>query len=271
MAVTVSCKNTNKKYLKGNQRQWVEYVTCEKTEKCPLYADGKCACFRYLIGRNLTCPNGKWNRLEGYTSRSYEKFYKFQSLVEEKYKKTAEEFKEKLYVVADYVYVPLPFLDSWVSDTKVDGVVNDHFFKIEDFNEDLVEKLVTFVPKTIFYEPIKSYQNEDVPKFINQLKEEMPVIYGKWVRKYPETAQKYTDASNVGRTAYVSTLVDGSRIGDGWVINGDWLVKDKFDGYLFTGRFSSKNKLNVRVKIEDDMVAKVESDEQVDKNTKYVD
>lgn len=256
----------------GNNKQWVEYVTCDKTEKCPLYQEGKCACFIYLIGENQTCPNGKWNRLEGYTSRA-RKYADFASKARKDYAPTATEFKDKLCLVADYVYLPLPYLTGCRNEFKgiEDGrVVNKRFVKTEDFNEDFIEELVKFIPYAWLGGAITDYQNEHIPKFLQQLKEEMPVLYEIWAKKYPDTASKFKDVSPVGRTAYISTMPDGKI--HGWVKSGNTLTNDNFRGtFFFKGSFGSKKPLKVSVEITDDMVAEVTESMVVDENTKYVD
>ena len=265
--ITVSEWNTT--HVSGKTKQWAEYVTCDKTEECPLYKEGKCACARRIIGRNLTCPNGKWNYLKGYTSRSAKGYYKFATTVEENYKPTAKSQKEKIATVAGYVYIPVSFLTG--ARNEFDGVTNDRFFPIDEFNEDLVERLVKFTPMTWFdYAPISKYKEVELPKFMKQLKEEMPDLYKKWEKKYPDSALKFKDLSNVGRTAYISTMLDGA-ICNGWVKDGSCLKNDKLKDYFFSGKFNSKQDLVVQVKIAPDMVAKVDSDDFVNGYTKYVD
>lgn len=266
--VTVSAKNTDRLYLKGNTRAWVEYVECKKTDNCPLYAEGKCACWRYLIGRNLTCPNAEWHRKEGYTKRS-SKFYDFVDEVNNNYKPTAIEYKDKISVVADYVFLPINYLTGCMN--KLDDVVNDHFVPIDKFNADFVEKIIKFSPRSWFNQvPIMEYNKKELPVFVQQLKEEMPLIYGKWVHKYPETAEKYKNLSSIGRTAYVNTLPDGS-LGNGWYKKGDELYNIAYKNILFDGSFNSRRELEVRVGLEPDMTIKVTDKILTDENTKYVD
>ena len=268
--ITVSYKNTKPS---GNHKQWVEYVTCEKTEQCPLYKEnGKCACFRYLFGANQVCPNGKWNRLEGYTSRA-RKSSDFANKTRKDYAPTATEFNDKLCLVADYVYLPLPYLTDCRNEFNgmEDGcVVNKRFVKIDDFNEDFIEELVKFIPYSWFDGAITDYQNEHIPKFLQQLKEEMPVLYEIWAKKYPDTASKFKDVSHVGRTAYIGTMPDGDICG--WVKTGNTLTNDNFrDTFFFKGSFGSKKPLKVSVEITDDMVIELTESMVVDENTKYVD
>lgn len=267
--ITVSYKNTTPR---GNNKQWVEYVTCDKTEQCPLYQEGKCACFRYLIGENQTCPNGKWHWLEGYTSRA-RKSTDFATKARKDYAPTATEYTNKLCLVADYVYLPLPYLTGCRYEFKgvEDGrVVNKRFVKTDDFNEDLIEELVKFVPYAWFGGAIRDYQDEYIPKFVQQLKEEMPVLYEMWAKKYPDTASKFKDVSPVGRTAYINTMPDGNICG--WVKSGNMLTKDNYnDTFFFKGAFGSKKPLKVTVEITDDMVVEVAEGMVVNENTKFVD
>lgn len=273
IVITVSEKNTSYQYLKSNQKQWVEYVTCNRTKECPLYREGKCACYRYIFGKNLTCPNGKWHRLEGYTKRA-RKFGEFASKVERECAPTAKEYNQKLCLVAGYVFIPLPHLTGARNKFKgvEDGrVINEHFVKVEDFTEDFIEELMNFVPYTWFdVQPVRGFKDKDLPKFVQQLKEEMPVLYTKWVNKYPETASKYKDANPVGRTVYISSLPDGNVI-NGWMLNKGQLINNNYKNIFFGGTFGSKQPLKITVDVNDDMVTKVTENIIVNENTKYVD
>lgn len=263
--ITVSAKNTDARYLKGNARPWVEYVTCDKTDECPLYADGKCACYRYLIGMNLTCPNGTWHRLTGPTPRA-KSFWDFAANAK-KYAPTVEEYKAKLCHVADYVYVPLAYLDMG---SRLENVVNGHFIRTEEFDADMVEALVRHNPLDFFGTHIRDYTRTELPKFIQQLKEEMPELYGEWAAKYPKSADLFREVSPIGRTAYISTLPDGCRVGQ-FVKKGNILMTDGLKSSLFVGNFGSKKPLRVTVEIEPDMTIKVTENVITDENTKFVD
>ena len=106
--------------------------------------------------------NGKWNRLEGYTSRA-RKSADFANKARKDYAPTATEHKDKLCLVADYIYLPLPYLTGCRYEFKgvEDGrVANKRFVKIEDFNEDFIEELVKFVPYAWFGGAITDYQDE---------------------------------------------------------------------------------------------------------------
>lgn len=269
--VTVSARNTNAAYLKSNQRPWVEYVTCNKTNQCPMYEKGKCVCFRYLIGKNLTCPNGTWHRKEGATKRS-KSFRDFAKLVEEQYAPTAEEYKGKLCRVADYVYVPFDHLNGAAN--SFEPAINSNFIKAEDFDADMVEELMKFTARTWFGNDVVRGQREGKEKFIQQLSEEMPDIYRAWQEKYPETASNYQELSPVGRTAYIATLPDGNiiRTREGaYEKAGDSLICNNFKNVFFGGAFGSNKQLKIVVKIESDMTTKITDQMVVDNQTRYVD
>lgn len=269
--VTVSARNTDARYLKSNQRPWVEYVTCDKTNQCPIYAQGKCVCFRYLLGKNLTCPNGTWHRKEGATKRS-KSFWDFAKLVKEQYAPTAAEYKGKLCRVADYVYVPFNYLDGAAN--SFEPAINSSFIKAEDFNADMVEELLKFTARTWFgYDAVRG-QKEEKEKFIQQLSEEMPDIYRAWQEKYPESASNYQELSPVGRTAYIATLPNGNIIQTkegAYEKAGDSLVCNNFKNVFFGGAFGSNKPLKIVVKIEPDMTTKITDQMVVDNQTRYVD
>ena len=271
--VTVSSKNTNAQYLKGNDRPWVEYAECDKTEECPLYkGEGKCACSRNIIGRNTTCPNGKWHRLTGPTKRA-KSFYDWGDMVSEKYAPTATEYRVKICVVADYVFLPMYYLSGAGND--LDGVINGHFVPIENFDADMIEKIVRFVPRTWFENaPIRQYTNEEVPKFVQQLKEEMPLLWSNWANKFPESADKYSNFSHVGRYVYIESLPDRCEIpskNGTYIKSGRYMECERCQS-VFIDTFGSKNaKVSTLITIDGDMVVKVTEDMNLGDHPRFKD
>lgn len=264
--ITVSSKNTTRSCLKSNQHAWVEYAECNKTEECPLYAEGKCACFRYIIGRNLKCPNAEWHYIKGPTKRA-KAFDAFDEMARTKYAPTAKEFKDKLCLIPGYVFVPMAYLSNYVN--PFDNIINDHFIEEDKFDADMVEKFVRYRPYALNNMVIPEYKKRELPKFIQQLKEEMPLLYSLWASKYPESAKEFEDISPVGRTAYISTLPNGCRINN-FIKDGAYLRTDSYKGY-FEGRFGSEEPLEMSIKITSDMTVKVTASMTVDENTKYID
>lgn len=245
------------------------WYVCEKTDECPLFKKGKCACFRYILGRDLVCPNAGFRFATGPTKRAGS-HSAWVSEMKTTLKAEAEAFNQKLSEVAGYIFCPMPHLTT-LSGNDVNGVISEHFIRVEDFTADKVEEIVQHKPRAFFNNAvIKDYPEKEVPKFISQLREEFPDIYEEWKAKYPDSAKQFENMTMAGRTAYISTLPDG-YIGKGFHKEGDCLVNEEYKSVLFDGGFNSKQPLYVKVKIEDDMTVKVTEKTVTDEATKYVD
>jgi len=252
-----------------HKRAMACWYTCEKTDECPLFKDGKCACFRYIIGSNLKCPNAVYHVEIGPTKRA-KSHYDWIAERKTRLQPNAKEFNQKIAETADHIFVPMAHLDT-MSGQQVEGVVNEHFFCKDDFNAETVERIVRHRPHTLFDNTvIRSYVDKEIPKFLLQLKDIFPDIYEEWKAKYPESAEKYTEMSSVGRTAYISTLPDGCKVGC-FVKNGDRLETDSYKDVLGGIRFGSNRPLTLSVNIEDDMTVKVTEQMLIDENVRYVD
>lgn len=255
--------------VKGNQRGKVIVYSCDKTEKCPHYNKGKCICEYQFLGQML-CSNAR--RIDIYsptTSRSV----KYNDWKAEVYKEYSTDIlcdNKKICKVADYVYVPLPYLHNYVN--SLSGIQNGHFISNKNFNADMVQEIITFKPYALMGGEIKNYQRKEIPKFIQQLKEEFNELYEEWSKKYKDTAEKYKiTASNIGRSAYISTLKQGSKIYDRhdneWIVDGENIICEKWKTWLPFGKTATI----VKIKITDDMIYKIENENITDENTKYVD
>ena len=255
---------------KQNDNIKAYWTTCNITEDCELYKSGKCACFRYLIGPDLVCPNAKTDFSFGPTKRA-KSYESFKNKFEKMFKDNVEEFNKKLSRVPNYIFIPTGYLTS--ARTKIgDEVINGHFIKEEEFTEDFIQRLVTFKPLPWFGDVVISdYPNKEVPKFVQQLKEVFPEIYKKWETKYPDTANEYKDMSPVGRIAYIRTLPNGCEIkspGGTFVKMGNLLICENYRSALLP--FNAKTAV-CQIEITDNMSTTVKEDTLVDDNTEFVD
>lgn len=255
---------------KMNDRAKAYWTECDKTEECELYKNGKCACFRFLLGPSIVCPNAEARFSTGPTRRA-KSYDDFKSRFREKFENNVSEFKDKLSIVPGYVFLPMAYLAGAENELSED-VIKGHFIRVELFDEDFIQKAVLFRPRPWFGTGvIEKYGKEEVPKFIQQLSEEMPKLYAKWAEKYPETAEKFADISPVGRTAYIATLPDGCRIktSNGYFVkNGEFLTCEDYRSAFLP--FRAKTSI-CSIKIGPEMTAPVTPEMIVNKETRYID
>jgi len=255
--------------VKGNQKGKVIAYSCNKTEECPHFNKGKCVCEYQLLGQVL-CPNAKRIDIHSPTTSRSVKYIDWKAEVYKEYSTDVLCDNKKICKVADYVYVPLIYLHNYVN--SLQGIQNRHFISNENFNVDMVQKIITFKPYALMGGEIKNYQRKEIPKFIQQLKEEFNELYEEWSKKYKDTYEKYRiTASNIGRNAYINTLKQGSKIYDcydnEWIVDGENIICKQWKIWLPCGRTPT----TVKIKITDDMTYKIKDDNITDENTKYVD
>ena len=253
--------------IKQNKKAEVEYYTCNKTNECPLYSKGKCACFRYLLGSNQECPNAEYHHEIGPTKRA-QSYNNWVTSAKYLYSSTAKEYKEKIALVADYIFIPISYLESYWTSAKVNGVINKYFFKLENFDSKKIQEIVTYKPRNLYGDIVDNYEERN--KFILQLKEVCPDLYTQWVKDFPDTAKNFINLSNIGRTAYIYSLPDG-YIDRGFIKEGNYLINTELRDSLFRGKFGSELPLNIKIEINKDMTVKITDKNTTDKNTVFVD
>lgn len=262
-----------------NVKQRCEVTTCNAAHKCDLYKSKKCLMSRgFFGGANVYCPHGNLRIEEGYTTRAksyYSWFMKHKELYgEDKVDALDTKNTDKLCIVGgDYVYLPYSFLHNYVN--KIEGIEKEKFIRKDIFNVEKVYEIFKFVPLTLFErQEIRSYQNKEVPKFVQHLKEVMPELYNEFINKYHEyrdiIEQKATNY--IGRTAKVSTLKQGSKLCDChkncWVITDDKIVCENWKTWLPFGKTPTRTEIG----ITDDMTYKItDNDSVVEGVTVFID
>ena len=261
-----------------NVKQRCEVLSCDACDRCGMYKQGKCVVKDYLF-ESLRCPHSALSKEEGYTNRARN----YYSWFEKKEKQYGDDLIDKLEFVdeklcivgGDYVYLPYPYLHNYIN--KIEGIVNDHFIPLKEFDEDKIKEIFDFVPMTLFdHKPIESYQEECVPKFAQHLKEVMPNRLYSFLSKYPEYKDKIDKiiCEYVGRTAYIRTMTEGSVLrdchGDEWTIDNGYLVCKNNDMNLIPF-IVYKESTEVKIKISENMTYKITSNDQVNENTVFVD
>lgn len=234
----------------------------------------------FFGGSNVRCPHSKFRIEEGYTKRA-KSYY---SWFVKKKKEYGEELVDKLeiqdsklsIVGGDYVYLPYAHLKNYVN--QIEGIINEHFIKIEEFTAQKVYEIFNFNPRALLDNGIiGSYQNKEVPKFIQHLKEIMPNIYEDFVSQYPDCNEQIEEkvSDYRGRTAKISSLKEESIIYDchsnGWLIRNNQLVCEKCNTTLMIPFGNSNTVTKIVIDITDDMTYKITDNSVVGKKTVFID
>ena len=140
----------------------------------------------------------------------------------------------------------------------------------KDFTNKLIHIICDGKPKTVFgNEIIKSYIEEDVPRFLYELKTEFNEIYKSFTNEYTEYKNK--EINFVGRRAYIYSLRDGLELKDKaiFVKQGEYLKSITNYSSVFLP-FNAKE-AELILKINPQMTIKITDNSQVDENTIFED
>lgn len=255
-------------------------ISCDKHDNCSYFQNGQCHAVRSFLSTG--CKFGTVNNITGYTSRAkkYGQF-KRQWKEHEQYNKLSYP-PTKIGLIGGYVVFPYPYAritktetgkwiiqDPSLSNTKA-------YIPVDEFSTDLIYRICAYRPHAIMGGEIKSFQKETVPLFLSHLSEVLPEKYKKFINAYPKYGK---EMDYVGRKALLKT-VNPSEISyysrDYPSLTSHWYWDGEFLNYK-SGYVSSVSVVNdyeidtFKLKPTDKTFVKITSNEQVSKDTVFVD
>lgn len=249
-----------------------EIVQCDKYKKCSLYKNG--CCLKITSMFSGTCKFGEKTAIKGYTSRA-KKYFKFRDMYKEDAKFNSLHYPDACYValIDDTVYLNLEFavldkndIGEWFIDDAVlrSGAV---WLPLNELTPDLLNMICSYRPHALMGGEIYSYQKEQIPNILIQLKKILPDIYKEFITKYdrfdiePDYVDKY---------AYVNSIKDGTVIADSkgnrFIKNGNYLTSDSWSSCFLP--FDART-CSIKIEITDTMVFKITDNSQVDDDTVF--
>lgn len=192
-----------------SDRERVTLYTCCNKDNCDAYKRNKCVMLNGLWGHN--CPYGNERTETGFT-KAARNCGKLIREYKEKYGSVEYSKKDLGFIcyIGDYVFLNLPHLINYVNSIRDRSFfIDEDMIKKEDFTPEFVVELIKFRPYAMFGGEIKSYQEEEVPKFCMQLKRYMPDMYEQVKAIYPEIDNYIEDVNYIGKYAKVKTLLPG--------------------------------------------------------------
>lgn len=262
---------SNPAYLKGNERERCEVAFCQYAGECKLYNEGKCISVPNLFGR-IRCPHAKTSKQFGLTKRA-RGFGEASARWKELYKTDIQTEYEMMRECGNYIYLPIQHLEVLGTNKIDDALEKGYFIPKEKFTVDFIHSVVHRMPRAIMGGIIMSYQVNEVPKFVRQLKEFSPILYCEYLIKHPEDKERLDSicGNYIGRKAYLNTLADGATYIDchknKWVKQDGYLVCDEYSTWLALG----KEKRICKQEIKGDEIVKITSNDFVLSTTKFVD
>lgn len=220
---------TLRKADKSNERAKVHKYWCQKTDICPLFKRGMCIRLKILgsciYGEEALFQSNSTKKGKAYGIFIKETEAKLKS--GEYFKPPKAYYKYCIQLIGDYYYLPyaqmnhkdgklkIPFLEH--SSFMISG---SNFIKKEDFTTEVICEIVKLRPYAMMGGEIKSYQEEEIPKFLFHLKYLFPKLFNKAVNLMPEIEDRVLDLSIVENiSANLSDIpkncVEGYTIGKG--------------------------------------------------------
>lgn len=254
---------------------------CECPDRCSLYKNSICL----MMNSRIACPHGSEETVIGPIWRS-KNFYKFR----DDFKKEHESvyccgLKKciKIGEAVDVIFIPIITLGinklyKWLSGRGYSSFADGVLMYSKDFTPEFIDKeILQFVPKTPFDDSeIKSYQETEVYTFMRMLKEFDRKLFDEVLSMNDEHKKKFTNISNIGRTARLVTLkpdidimVDDEHSTRQWHWDGEYLttkeeVPDRYH-YSFCGL------TEIRMKPNPEGMFKITDDSQVCDKTEFID
>jgi hypothetical protein len=189
---------------KSDRAQYWVYRCCNK-DNCAAYRSGKCFMHNGLWGQR--CPYGNTISETGFTPRAAG-YGKFLGDAKEKYRDYAYKLSDVKFpcIIGDYVHIGLPHLKNYVNPIK-EELIGESLIKRDNFTPEFVLYLIRYRPQALMGGEITSYQREEIPRFISQLKKHMPEVYAKVVALDPSVADRIANINYKGKYALVKTLL----------------------------------------------------------------
>lgn len=258
---------------KAEDRAQAFWVDCNHHERCELYRRGQCAALRFLgtcIYTNELREDGPTKRSKGIGAWVAEKKATFAGVG------TLAQPRPKMARVGDYVWLPYALTDS--IRTGKQALIRDsrdEFVPCAEFTVDLIVKLCEAVPRTLFGEPIPSYQREEVPKLVAHLVEVFPEMVADVAARSQRVRDILATLTRVGRKARLATvrpgiglLSSGAKEPGRWAWDGQTLTCVDRAGFP---PFTPFNATRVTVTPGPDACVYITDDAQVDASTVFVD
>jgi len=259
----------------------VDIIFCDKHKECSYYKSNRCLAVRSFGGGY--CKHGSVNKVKGYTSRAI-KYYEFKNKWQEHEKYNKLDYPStKLGLIGNEVVFPYPHIQikkNENGDLNIEGPAffsnSIAFVDYDKFTPELINKICKYRPWAMMGGEIISYQKETVPLFLAHLKEILPEKYTEFIGKYSEFE---TDINYVGRKALLTTvnpsyIYDESKmypnLNSKWYWDGEYLTYK--EGYVSSLRIVGEYEIQeIKLKPSEKSKIKISSNEQVTKDTVFVD
>ena len=132
---------------------------------------------------------------------------------------------------------------------------------------------LTFHPSNLMGDNLSDrYRKDIVPDLLQDLKDCAPEIYQRFTAEFPEYIY---EPNYIGKEVYVNSLKPGTRFtrnGQAWIYDGEYVTSENEIGIGVYSPwcFQESSKSMISLKVNDKMTVKVESNDIIDENTRFV-
>lgn len=257
-----------------NNRLRAEYIYCDKANECSACKQGKCLCVTEPFSSR--CPVGNVETIDGGTKRS-KMFTKVKNSVKSDPNYGVLQYSSNLKIVriGDDAVLSLAYVRLKIENDvlKVDGPWGSGskilFVPKEIFTADNVLNICKCKPMALMGGEIDSYQNDEVPMFLRQLRELFPEVYVELIAKSPSQENKVPHF--IGKQAKLLTLKPNCEYK---TMHGKFFFDGKyayFDNYNTAFKpFWKCGNMSAKVEVTNDTVVTVSDNEQVLETTEFV-
>lgn len=177
--------------------------------------------------------------------------------------------KSKLLDYGEYVFIGLSYLDNYTNPIveQNKAFFNKNFVYKECFTAEFLMTLINYRPRDLFgNKVIESYEKEQIPQLIIELKRKYPVLYKEIYEMSIVVQELDKEITYVGKKARLSTLKPGQV-----ELQLSLLEKEVFDWdgsiLIRKGKVYNGESITHYVKPSEDLIVKILDDNTVDENS----
>ena len=242
----------------ANEKATSTTIDCSRSADCDLYKKGGC----HLLSLFGSCPYGRLRKETGPT-KTAKSCGKWVSDHKAQNPGVPSLSYPSLHLVrvGEYVLIDFYFLRD----------LTPKWTPYVDFTVELLRKICDHRPRDCYHSEILSFQRDDLPKFLRELKTTFPEKYLELSEVYPRVFQILGDKPNVGRKARLSTLNPNVGVfkdihGGEWIWDGVYATSQ--NAKVSFGLTNSYQEVRLRPKI--DAVVEISNEGQVNENTEFL-
>lgn len=255
---------------------FAEWLYCDHADECSAYANGKCMGVTH--GFYPRCPFARIMHEKGGGNRSKAcEILRTKVKANERYHKLSYPTHTNLLLTGDNAVLRLTFVDV-IKEDKTTRLESPLFRssiialnKIE-LTPDLLHRICSFSPKYFGGGTITEYKSNIVPNFLKELSNLFPDEYAELTCAHPEYANLTPDYT--GRWAKIKTLNRSTTIqdptGNIFHFDGEYIVCPQYKS-AFTPFLRTNTPVEIRIRLTEDSVCKIISNEQVTEDTVFID